>query len=132
MFRKTRQKAAVIDVLRQTNSHPDAAWVYEKVRRKIPKISLGTVYRNLRLLKEAGVIEELTQSGQISRFDGNASPHYHFRCDSCGRIYDLDQTVDKNIEARVARETGFKVTHHNLELGGLCLDCQMTPTRRGK
>ena len=123
MVRRTKQKEAIINVLRQTTSHPDAEWVYEKVKKQIPGISLGTVYRNLRILKESGAIQEMETAGEQSRFDGNPKPHYHFRCDTCGRIFDLAGAVDKEIEERVARQTGFKVTHHHLEVGGMCAGC---------
>jgi Fur family transcriptional regulator, peroxide stress response regulator len=124
VVRKTKQKEAIIKVLQQTKLHPDADWIFQQVKQEIPNISLGTVYRNLRLLKEAGIIQELLSQDEISHFDGNTGVHYHFRCDSCGRIYDIEETVDKAIERRVAQKTGFKVLRHHLELSGLCLDCQ--------
>lgn len=124
MHRKSKQKEAIIGVLKNTSSHPCADWIYEQVRKEIPNISLGTVYRNLRLLKEAGTLSEFGLSDGIARFDGNTRAHYHFRCDRCGRVFDLDEPVDKTIEARIARKTGFTVTNHRLELSGLCLDCQ--------
>jgi Fur family transcriptional regulator, peroxide stress response regulator len=123
LVRRTKQKEAIISVLRGTTSHPDAEWVYEKVKRQIPGVSLGTIYRNLRILKETGAIQEIDTSGEEAHFDGNPEPHYHFRCDRCGRIFDLDETVDKEIEERVESKTGFKVTHHHLEVGGICSGC---------
>jgi Fur family transcriptional regulator, peroxide stress response regulator len=128
MVRKTKQKEAIINILRGTTSHPSADWVYEQVRKEIPNISLGTVYRNLRLLKESGQILELISTSEMSRFDGNTELHYHFRCDGCGKIFDIEDPVDTAIEKKVARKTGFEVAHHNLELGGLCLDCQKHKT----
>jgi Fur family transcriptional regulator, peroxide stress response regulator len=128
LVRKTKQKEAIINVLRGTTSHPSADWVYEQVRKEIPNISLGTVYRNLRSLKESGQILELISTSEMSRFDGNTELHYHFRCDCCGKIFDIEDPVDTAIEKKVARKTGFKVGHHNLELGGLCLDCQRAKT----
>ncbi len=122
--RNTRQKQVIINVLRSTTSHPGAEWVYSEVRKEIPNISLGTVYRNLRQLKESGDILELNCSENITRFDGDTREHYHFVCDRCGRVFDIQETPDKAIEERVARQTGFKVTRHHLELHGLCLDCQ--------
>lgn len=124
MNKRSRQREAVIRVLRNTSSHPDAKWIYEEVKREIPGISLATVYRNLRLLKEAGEIAELPVTDNNAHFDYNTENHYHFRCDRCGRILDLDAPVDRSIEERLAGNTGLKVTHHRLELGGLCLDCQ--------
>ena len=124
MRRKTKQRETILKILQGTASHPTADWIYDQARQRIPNISKGTVYRNLGLLNEAGDILELDFSGRLGRFDGNTQNHYHFRCGKCGRIYDLDEPVVKIMEQRVARKTGFKVTHHHLELGGLCLDCQ--------
>jgi len=123
MSRKSKQKEVILRVLKSTSSHPSADWIYEQVRKEIPNISLGTIYRNLKLLKESGDILELDFGSTLSRFDANAQNHYHFRCDKCGRIFDLDEPVDKTIEDRVTQKTGFKVTHHRLELYGLCRDC---------
>jgi Fur family peroxide stress response transcriptional regulator len=124
MARKSKQKEAILRVLRGTTSHPSADWVYEQVKREIPKISLGTVYRNLKLLKQEGEILELDLASTLSRFDGNSQDHYHFRCEQCGRIFDVDEPVDEEIDDRVAKKTGFKVSHHRLEFRGLCKDCQ--------
>jgi Fe2+ or Zn2+ uptake regulation protein len=124
MTRKSKQKEVIFKVLKGTTSHPAAGWVYEQVRREIPNISLGTVYRNLKLLKERGEIAELDLTGTLSRFDGNTQNHYHFRCEQCGYIFDVDEPVNKEIDERLAQKTGFKVAHHRLEFRGLCKDCQ--------
>jgi len=124
MPRKTKQREAILSVLRGTTSHPTAAWIYEQVRKEIPNISLGTVYRNLRLLREAGEIIEIDLSGTLSRFDGNQDNHYHFRCERCGRLFDVDEPVNIEIDERVARKTGFKISYHRLEFRGLCQECQ--------
>jgi len=124
MVRRSKQKEAILRVLMSTTSHPTADWIYEQVRQEIANISLGTVYRNLRLLTEAGEILELDLAGTISRFDGNSRNHYHFRCEQCGRVFDLDEPVDMAMNDKIARETGFKVTYHRLEFRGLCGDCQ--------
>jgi Fur family transcriptional regulator, peroxide stress response regulator len=123
MNRKSKQKEAIIRVIKETRTHPDAEWIYENVKREIPNISLGTVYRNLKNLKAKGLIAEVSLAGEMSHYDGNTRGHYHFRCDRCGLIVDLDESIDKTIEERVARKTGFQVTHHTLELGGLCSKC---------
>ena len=122
MARKSKQKEAILRVVKGTMSHPSAGWVHEQVRQEIPNISLGTVYRNLRLLKQGGEIGELELPG-LGRFDGNARDHYHFRCEECGRIFDVDLPMQKAMNERVAQKTGFKVTHHRLEFRGLCRDC---------
>jgi len=123
-MRKSRQREAIVRALMSTTSHPTAEWVYEEVKREIPNVSLGTVYRNLKLLKERGEILELEQPGQYRRFDGNAANHYHFRCGGCGRVYDVDEPLVQGIDRRVEQKTGFQVWYHRLEFHGLCRDCQ--------
>ena len=123
MVKKTKQKDAIIRALKSTGSHPTADWIYTEVRKEIPNISLGTVYRNLKLLKEKGNILELDMCGNVSRFDAHTDDHYHFICDNCYRIVDLDMPVDQNMNKRVAIDTGYKVTNHCLEFHGLCQEC---------
>ncbi len=123
-MRKSKQRDAILRVLMSTKSHPTAEWIYEEVRKEIPSISLGTVYRNLREMKKQGDILELEMAGGFGRFDGNANNHYHFRCETCGRVFDIDEPVDRAIDERIESRTGFKVFHHRLEFRGVCCDCQ--------
>ena len=122
--RKTKQKEAILRLVKGTNSHPTADWVYEQVRREIPNISLGTVYRNLKLLQQEGGIMDLALAGTVNRFDGRTDNHFHFRCEQCGHIFDVDEPVDREIDERVAQKTGFEVFYHRLEFHGLCKGCQ--------
>lgn len=131
MPRKSKQREAILRVLKGTTCHPTADWIYEQVRREIPNISLGTVYRNLRLLKQGGEILELELAGTLSRFDANTQNHSHFRCEQCGRIFDVGEPVDKMLDDRAAQKTGFKVSNHLLEFRGLCKDCQRLNSPRG-
>ena len=102
----------------------EALEIYNEVRKEMPNISLGTVYRNLRLLCQSGEIAELDLCGNLSRFDARQDDHYHFRCEKCGSVFDVDEPVDREIDGRIARKTGFSVTHHKLEFRGLCRECQ--------
>jgi Fur family peroxide stress response transcriptional regulator len=124
MVRKTKQSEAILNVLRDTTSHPTADWIYNEVRKDIPGISLGTVYRNLRSLRECGKIIGIDLGSAASKFDGNSANHYHFRCEKCRRVFDIDEPVDEKIDKRVARKTGFRISHHWLEFRGLCRECQ--------
>lgn len=124
MRRATKQREAILRYLRNNNSHPTADLIYEQVREEIPHISKGTVYRNLKVLRVIGQVLELNLKGKLSRFEANKCPHYHFRCESCGRVFDIDEPVDKDLDSRVAARTGFTVSHHQLEFRGLCHDCQ--------
>jgi len=124
MSRKSKQKEAILRAVKSTTSHPTADWVYEKVREEIPHISLGTVYRDLKLLKQEGEVSEVSLTDTLSRFDGNTQNHYHFKCEQCAHISDVDEPVDEEINKRVAQKMGFKVSHHRLVFYGLCKECQ--------
>jgi Fur family peroxide stress response transcriptional regulator len=131
--RETKQREAILNVLRQADSHPTADRIYDRVRKEIPNISKGTVYRNLKLLKEMGEISELYLAGTVSRYEGRREKHYHFGCEKCGRVFDLDEPVNNELDDRVARRTGFLVDYHQLEFRGLCKDClQKTRAETGE
>ena len=108
-----------------SEDHPRADWVYDQVRQEIPNISMGTVYRNLKSLVKSGDIRQLDIADGTTRFDGNTDNHYHFRCEECGHIFDLDEPVDQAISERVAENTGFKVYRQRMELIGLCNACKV-------
>ena len=124
MRRETKQRETILRVLRKTKSHPAADWIYEEVKKEIPNISKGTVYRNLRVLQEDGAVLELNLNGTVSRFEAKRESHYHFRCEQCGRVIDVDQPVDRELDEKVARKTGLKILCHQLEFRGLCHECQ--------
>ena len=90
----------------------------------MPRISLGTVYRNLEILSEQGLIQKLDIGGTQKRFDGNATTHYHIRCTKCGRVDDLDLPTDANIEKEASKVTDFQILRHRLEFSGICPDCK--------
>jgi Fur family peroxide stress response transcriptional regulator len=124
MRRETRQREAILKILRNTRAHPNADWIYEEVKKEIPNISKGTVYRNLKVLREGGQISELNLNGTVSRFEAKQASHYHFRCEQCGRVIDVDSPVHRDLDREVAKRTGLKITHHQLEFRGVCHDCQ--------
>jgi Fur family transcriptional regulator, peroxide stress response regulator len=125
----TKQKTAIKKFLKNTVSHPTAERIYQQVKKDIPGIALGTIYRNLKLMKENGEVTEIITASRKARYDGKTDEHYHFTCDKCGQIIDLDETIDSKIQTIIAKNTGLKVTHLNLEFNGLCKDCQKTGTR---
>lgn len=122
--RMTKQRQEILNVLRNTDTHPTADWIYEQVRKKISNISLGTVYRNLNLLAEMGEIMVLDYGSSFSRYDGNPVNHYHFACTECGRVFDIDVPVNEELNKKITEKTPFKVTYHRTEFYGLCPDCQ--------
>jgi Fur family peroxide stress response transcriptional regulator len=132
IHKNSKEKQAILRFLRTTDSHPTADAVFIALRKDIPNISLGTVYRNLRLLKEEGEINELELSGSLGRFDGNTRPHYHFRCEKCRRVFDLDEDVNSSLNEHIAEKTGFTVSSHILEFRGLCAECRPRDPPDGK
>lgn len=122
-LRITKQRQIILDELMAVTSHPTADEVYQMVRKRLPKISLGTVYRNLELLSTCGVIQKLDIGGTQKRFDGNATTHYHVRCIKCERVDDLDLPADFNFENEAGKVTDFKILRHRLEFSGICPAC---------
>jgi Fur family peroxide stress response transcriptional regulator len=123
--RMTKQRKTILEVLKNTDSHPTADWIYEKVKQEIPNISLGTVYRNLNLLAEKDKITVINYANDQSHYDGNTKNHYHFRCNKCNNVFDLEvKLFEKEIDAIVNNNTDFEVDSHRLEFYGLCPDCQ--------
>lgn len=122
--RNTRQRRVVLEELQSRTDHPTAAALYEGVKEALPRISLGTVYRNLDILQEQGLCVRLCgSSGTESHFDGRTDPHLHFQCHRCGRIYDLETVlpiVDETINQRIE---GHVVEGYNLILRGTCANC---------
>ena len=121
-YRMTRQRRAVLDVLRRADSRPDVDWVYKEVRKIMPGISLGTVQRTLSLLRKVGLISE-PKSEVSSRYDGSAKARCRVTCIRCGRVAHFVLDFDRDMEAQAASATGFVITGHNLELYGFCPDC---------
>ncbi|MFA5536317.1 MAG: transcriptional repressor [Bacillota bacterium] len=120
----TKQKKVIMDLLEGTDIHPTADWVYEEARKILPDISLGTVYRNLRVLTETGIIQELNYGSTYSRYDGNPDPHYHFICKVCGRVLDVPIEIWESLNEEVEDATGWIVEQHRLEFSGVCTVCK--------
>ena len=124
--RLTPQRRAVLEAVQQAPSHPDACWVYDQVRRRLPNISLGTVYRSLAVLEDAGLIQGLPQAAGPTRYDANVESHQHVVCSQCGRVADVEVGVGDLTLVRqlVARSAGFaEVVGERLEFYGRCSAC---------
>jgi len=125
-FRLTAPRQAVLEVVRGIKTHPTAEEVHRLVTRRAPRVSLGTVYRNLRLLVDAGLLGELP--GPRARFDANTRAHHHFTCLYCGRIADIEAPVaephSRALSKRVAARTGLAITHHRIDFFGRCRKCR--------
>jgi len=124
MVRQTRQRQAVIEVLRASRAHPDAAWIHGQVRAALPSVSLGTVYRTLDALVRDGVLMTIERAGQATRYDYRhaGEDHHHAVCRGCGAIFDVDMSAVPDLPA-AALPGGFQVTGVRLEFMGVCADC---------
>lgn len=124
-LRMTKQREIILEILKGS-SHPTAEMIYTEVKKRLPHISLGTVYRNMRVLKAMGDVSELSCSGEYSRFDPNLSCHYHITCSLCGKILDVDLDTShlKEIEEEVGKRTGFDISSHCIGFHGICQDCK--------
>ncbi len=125
--RNSRQRQVLLEELKQLSSHPSAVKLYEIARRRLPRISLGTVYRNLELLAEAGVIRKLESGGSEARFDGNVEPHYHVRCVRCGRVDDAPGLPAELLKDEIGDLGGYEVIGYRLEFLGVCPACRSDP-----
>lgn len=137
-LRLTAPRRAILEVVRGTDAHPTAEWVYRRVRRRLPRVSLGTVYRNLRVLAEEGLVHALpgttgrTGAASRGRFDGNTSLHHHFTCSDCGGIVDLHEPPDPSLDRRMAERTGLEISHHRIEFYGRCRACRARGRHRAR
>lgn len=117
----SRQRAAILEMLKNSKSHPSAAEIYAEVRKEIPSLSLGTVYRNLDELERAGQIQKIAGKFQMDRYDGDISAHAHFICTECGKVEDC--SIDNKLVSEIMR--GKKLaTAFVLSYFGLCDNCR--------
>lgn len=122
--RMTKQRSLVLETLRSMKTHPTADEIYQAVREKLPKISLGTVYRNLDLLTNSGEVVLIERAGSQKRFDGDSSPHQHVRCLSCGCVCDVHPPLPMVLpDVSGARIPGFRLSGIQVEVTGICAEC---------
>ena len=119
----TRQRKVILEELLKQNAHPSADEIYQMVRRRMPRISLGTVYRNLEVLANMGKIQKLELSGALKRYDWDTNKHYHIRCVCCDRVDDAPIAPLNQLENDLYGATVFEIIGHNLEFTGLCPEC---------
>ncbi|MHC1702115.1 MAG: Fur family transcriptional regulator [Humidesulfovibrio sp.] len=120
--RLSRQRETILAELRKVKTHPTADEVYDMVRKILPRISLGTVYRNLDFLSSRGVVLRLGGAGTQKRFDGNPAAHPHLRCSVCGRVDDLECALTLP-ELPLEQSMGYSGLRCDVEFVGVCPLC---------
>ncbi|MDA8139320.1 MAG: transcriptional repressor [Desulfobacteraceae bacterium] len=129
-LRMTQQRRVILEELRKTHNHPTADALYEQVRKRLPRISLGTVYRNLEILTALGEIQTLELSGSQKRYDGIPQKHYHIRCIHCERLDDAPIAPLNTLEDELYGATVYTIMGHRLEFIGLCPECSRNEQAR--
>lgn len=120
----SRQRDAILEVLKGTKIHPTADWVYSEVKKVIPNISLGTVYRNLSRLSDENMIVKLMLGTSVEHFDGNPKPHYHVMCTECGAIDDIEAKPLQELDKWAAKLFDGEIHKHSVVFFGRCAECK--------
>ena len=123
-LRMTKQRTIIYEELCKLYTHPTADEIYRIVKKKLPKVSLGTVYRNLEILSNKGVVKKLELGLNQRRYDGNVHRHYHVRCLKCGVLKDLPDHVVSFSDDKLKESCDFVIKGHDLEFFGLCPKCK--------
>lgn len=120
----TIQRSLVLDVVNRLKSHATADEVYAEVAATHPNISKATVYRNLNLLSEMGMIRKLEIPGGADRFDHICKEHCHVKCEKCGRVFDIDIPYIDGLDNLVENRNGFELTGYDILFRGICPGCR--------
>ena len=134
-LRNTKQRQAILDAIEAHGGHLTAEEVYKIVKRRHPRLSLGTVYRNLRVLAGQGAVRELDFGMAITYFETTKDAHYHLVCKVCSGIVDVEIELEKKLMALVEQAKtigGFQIEEHRLDFVGVCEQCQVKPARTTK
>jgi Fur family transcriptional regulator, peroxide stress response regulator len=121
--RITPQRHAILEYLINAMTHPTADDIYKALEGKFPNMSVATVYNNLRVFREVGLVKELTYGDSSSRFDFTTHDYYHIICEQCGKIVDFQYPGLDEVEHFASHVSGYNVTHHRLEIYGVCPEC---------
>ncbi len=124
VMRYSKQRELIYHTVRENPIHPTADQVYHCLRKQYPTISLGTVYRNLNLLAEHGLLRKIHMPDSSDRFDGRLDGHYHMQCCQCGRIYDVELPKLDDLRHDIQATTGFQVSECDIVIKGTCKACQ--------
>lgn len=122
-LRHSRQRERILEYLCQTGEHPTAEQIYQDLRPEIPGLSLGTVYRNLKLLEEIGKLRRVTTTQGVERYDALCCDHIHFLCSRCGKLRDVTGVPLEAICGSIPLAEGSRIEKMDLTITGICPDC---------
>lgn len=124
-LRPSKQRDRILELLQSTGIHPTAQWVYDRMVKEFPNLSMGNVYRNINILVEQGLIKKIDFGSTFDRLDANISKHYHFVCESCSAITDLHMKYDPTLDEKINASTHFHVHRHKIQFFGTCEKCSI-------
>jgi Fur family transcriptional regulator, peroxide stress response regulator len=122
-YKRSRQRERILNLLRSTDNHPTASWIYDELKKEFNNLSMGTVYRNINILLDQNLIQKIESGSSFDRFDGNVKNHYHFICQDCGAVSDLPLQELPELNKLVNENTPYQTEKHRLDFYGVCPEC---------
>jgi Fur family transcriptional regulator, peroxide stress response regulator len=122
-YKRSRQRERILGILRGTNTHPTASWVYDELKKEFNNLSMGTVYRNINILIDQNLVQKIESGSSFDRFDANIEQHYHFVCKECGSIDDLPIAAFDDLNEKINQMTEYQAEKHRLDFHGVCPGC---------
>ena len=123
-YKRSKQRDRILELLRETEVHPTADWLYQKLKDEFPSLSVGTVYRNLTILQEQNLIQKLPFGSTHDRYEAKKVPHYHLVCENCGCVQDFEMPLYSEINQQAQEMSSFNISSHRIDFFGLCENCQ--------
>ncbi len=122
-YKRSRQREEILKILRNTDTHPTASWIYDELKKDFNNLSMGTVYRNVNILIDQNLVTKIEAGSSFDRFDGNVEPHYHFICRECDSIYDMPIQLMEELNEQANQSINHQVEEHRINFYGLCENC---------
>ena len=134
-YRRSQQRERMLEIIAETDSHPTADWAYHRLKKEIPDLSLGTVYRNMKVLVDQGHVQKRPFGSTSDRYEARTKQHYHLVCEKCGIVKDFDMPQYSTINGRAEQLSDFRISRHRIDFFGICETCQRKrktkPSRNG-
>ena len=123
MIKYSRQRESILSAIADRTDHPTADTIFVEIREEYPNISKGTVYRNLALLADLGMIQKISTENGPDRFDPNVKPHSHFSCRKCGEFMDIDFEIQDDLTSQASTSFSGRIEKCTVNFSGLCPNC---------
>ena len=129
-YKRSKQRDRMLELLKETDTHPTADWLYQRLKREFPRLSFGTVYRNLGILQEQDLVARLPFGSTFDRYDARTAPHYHLVCEKCGTVKDVEMPLYDTITKQARKIRDFNITSHRIDFFGTCDKCKRKKNKK--